>query len=132
MLGSTASYRKSATVSAIVLASSLLATAAMAADMFPPSVIALSQKEKANGVSITYANFPKSGTLAIFEGDANGRVGKTRLGHVALKAGDHRNIQVALSPTPRNGARLWAVLEQSNGQPFTDHGKPAQQSFKVL
>lgn len=116
-----------------------LASAAMAAggygssaDNFPPSIIAMNQKPKGGDVSITYANLPEKGTLVLFEGDRNGQMGKTRVGKVALDAGDHRNIKVQLSPMPRNGARLFAVLEQSNGKPFHNQRSSADRSFKVL
>jgi hypothetical protein len=109
-----------------------LATAAFAADNYPPSIIALSQKPKAGDVSITYANLPKKGTLAIFASDAEGRMGKTRVGKVALNAGDHRNIRVRLSPMPRQGATVWTVLEQADGKPFDNQRSAADRSFKVL
>lgn len=113
-----------------------LATAALAygsaADNFPPSIIAMNQKPKGGDVSITYANLPEKGALVIFEGDGRGQMGKTRVGKVALDAGDHRNIKVQLSPMPRNGARLYAVLEQENGQPFKHQRSNADRSFKVL
>jgi hypothetical protein len=120
------------TASAIALATLLGAGTAMAATGFPPSVIALNQKEKAKGVSITYARFPQKGTLAIYGSDANGRMAKTRLGQVAIDAGDHRNVKVALSQSPKPGSKLWAVVEHANGNAFKDHGKPAEQSFRVL
>ncbi len=53
----------------------LAASQAFAADTFPPSVIALNQKPKSNNVSITYANLPQKGTLAIYQSDAQGRMG---------------------------------------------------------
>jgi len=109
-----------------------LATAALAADIYPPSVIALNQKPKGGDVSITYANVPKKGTLAVFESDSQGRLGKTRLGKVALDAGDHRNIRVQLSPMPKQGAKVWAVIEQPDGKPFKNQRSAADRSFKVL
>ncbi len=124
--------RNALTAGAIALATLLGAGTAMAAAAFPPSVIALNQKEKAKGVSITYARFPQKGTLAIYGSDANGRMGKTRLGHVAIDAGDHRNVKVALSQSPKPGTELWAAVENANGSVFKDHGKPAEQSFRVL
>lgn len=106
-----------------------MVTAAAAADKFPPSVIALNQKMKDGGVSITYANFPEKGTLAILEREAGHRHGEKRIGHVAVDAGDHRNIHVSLSPQPSPGAHLTAVVERGNGKT----GKPAaEQTFKVL
>jgi len=109
-----------------------LATAALAADIYPPSVIVFNQKPKAGDVSITYANLPEKGTLALFESDAKGRLSKTPVGKVALDAGDHRNIRVQLSQKPRNGAKLFAVLQQPNGNPFTNQRSTADRSFKVL
>jgi hypothetical protein len=109
-----------------------LATAAFAADTFPPSVIALNQKPKGGDVSITYANLPAKGTLAIFSSDAQGRMSRTRVGKVALDAGDHRNIKVKLNSTPRDGARLWAVLEQPDGRAFKNQRSSFDRSFQVL
>ena len=137
MLNRTAS-RIAVMVGAAVLAAPL-STAVLAAtsnqrsaDTYPPSVIALSQKPKAGEVSITYANLPQKGTLAIFGSDAQGKIGKTRVGKVALDAGDHRNIKVKVSPMPGDGARLWAVLEQPDGKPFTNQRSSRDRSFKVL
>lgn len=120
------------------LAAPLATTASVAgpygstANNFPPSIIAMNQRPKGGDVSITYANLPQKGTLVLFEGDGRGRMGKTRVGKVALDAGDHRNIKVRLSPMPRNGARLYAVLEQSNGKPFQNQRSNTDRSFKVL
>jgi hypothetical protein len=102
------------------------------ADIYPPSVIAFSQKPEAGEVSITYANLPQKGTLAIFSSDAQGKMSKTRVGEVALNAGDHRNIKVKLSPMPRDGSRLWAVLEQPDGNAFKNQRSSVDRSFKVL
>jgi hypothetical protein len=101
-------------------------------DSFPASVIALNQKLDGGDVSITYANMPQKGTLALFASDAQGKIGKTRVGQVALDAGDHRNIKVELSQKPQDGARLWAVLEQANGKPFQNQRSNYDRSFKVL
>ncbi len=120
------------TAGAIALAALLGTGVAMARSAFPPSVLALNQKEKANDVSITYAYFPQKGTLAIYASDARGRMEKAPLAKVAVDAGDHRNLKIALSPAPKSGTKLWAVVQHANGSPFTDHGKAAEQSFKVL
>jgi hypothetical protein len=127
-----AASRNTLTASAIACVTLLLGGTAMAAVGTPPSVLALNQKEKAQRVSITYAYLPKKGTLAIYGSNARGRMGRSALGQVAIDAGDHRNVKVALSPAPRSGTELWAVIETKSGAPFTDHGKPAEQSFKVL
>jgi hypothetical protein len=109
-----------------------LATAALAADKYPPSVIAMNQKPKGDNVSITFANLPAKGTLAIYKSDSEGRIGKARVGQVALDAGAHRDFKVKLSPMPRDGARLWAVLEHPNGTPFKHERSNYDRSFKVL
>jgi hypothetical protein len=92
----------------------------------------LEPKGEENGVSITYAYFPRKGTLAIYGSNARGQVGKTRLGQVAIDAGDHRNVKIALSQSPKRGTKLWAVVQQKNGSPFRNQGTPAEQSFKIL
>jgi orotate phosphoribosyltransferase-like protein len=121
-----------AVVLGVAVVGAPLATAALAADIYPPSVIVFSQKPKAGDVSITYANLPQKGTLAIFESDAKGRLSKTRVGKVALDGGDHRNIRVKLSQKPGEGGKLVAVLEQPNGNPFKNQRSNADRSFKVL
>ncbi len=112
----------------------LMTLMALAAVGTPPSVIVLNQKAKGNAVSITYAFLPKPGELAIYASDSNGHMGKTPIGQVTLDAGDHRNVKVALSSSPKAGAKLWAVVEPKGGtQPFKRlSGKPAEETFKTL
>lgn len=102
------------------------------ADKFPPSIIAMNQKPKSGDVTITYANVPEKSTLAIFASDANGKMGTTRVGQTSLDAGDHRDFRVQLKPMPKNGARLWAVLEGPDGKPLKNQRSNADRSFKVL
>ena len=61
-------------------------------------------------------------------------MGKEPIGLVRLTAGDHYNVDVALSPLPKSGTKLWAVIERAGGtQPFTTlDGEPAEQTFKTL
>lgn len=97
------------------------------------SVIAMNQKAKGEGVSITYAFAPKDGTLAIFSVDPQKRTGVKPLGEAGLSPGDHRDVSVKLSPEPKSGTRLWAVIEQGKGgKPFRNLDGPAEQSFKVM
>ncbi len=49
-----------------------------------------------------------------------------------MDAGDHRNVQIKLTSTPKTGARLWAAVEQTNGKVFKSQGQAAEQSFNVL
>jgi hypothetical protein len=124
--------RNHVAVGAIMLMALLGAGTAIAAEAFPPSVLALSQKPNGNSVSITYAYFPQKGTLGIYASDSRGRMGMTRLGQVDIGAGDHRNVKIALSAPPKPGTKLWAAVEHANGGLFKNQGKPAEQSFKVL
>jgi hypothetical protein len=95
------------------------------------SVIAMSQKLKGDSVSITYAYMPQKGTLDIYAVGESGKTRKAPIGKVALSAGDHRNIDVTLSPAPKKGEKLRAVLETS-GQPFKNSGDLSERSFKLL
>jgi hypothetical protein len=122
-------------LAALALPAAMLVTlGALAAIGPPPVVIAMSQKVRGAGVSITYAYLPKDGTLAIFPSDARGHMSTEPIGLVGLAAGDHRNIKVLLSPSPKSGTKLWAVLERAGGaQPFTRlDGEAAEQMFKTL
>ncbi len=95
------------TLAAFALPAGMLVTlGALAAIGTPPVVIAMNQKLKGNDVSIDYAFLPKDGTIAIFAGDARGRMGKEPIGLVRLTAGDHYNVDVALSPLPKSGTKL--------------------------
>lgn len=120
-------------VASLAVAASLSAPPALADQGTPPSVIAMNQKVSSNAVSITYANLPAKGSIAIFEIDPHGR--RHQIGRLELAAGDHRDVKVTLKETPKAGTRLEAVLEHSGKKmkPFKDNaGQPAEQSFKVL
>jgi hypothetical protein len=100
---------------------------------FLPSVTAMNQKLKNDGVEITYAFLPKAGTLAILSGNPEGKSGATVVGSVDLAAGDHREVKVPLTSAPKAGSRLWAQVEQGkSGKPFAGSDERAEQSFKVL
>jgi hypothetical protein len=120
------------TLTGALLATVLAGGAAFAATAgTPPSITAMSQKLKGDSVSITYAFMPQKGTLDIYAVNASGKASATPLGKVALEAGDHRDIDVTLSRTPKKGERLRAVLETS-GKPFKNAGDLADRTFKVL
>jgi hypothetical protein len=76
----------------------------------PPSALTFDQKLDGKTVTVKYAHLPKSGYVVIFGSDANGNPTKEPLGHVALKAGDHRDIKVELSAAPAPKSRLWTGL----------------------
>jgi hypothetical protein len=124
--------RPVAVFSGILLTTLLASGAALAAVGTPPSVIAMSQKLKGDAVSITYAYMPQNGTLDIFAVGSSGKAERTPLGKVALTKGDHRDIPVDLTSTPKSGTKLEAVLETSHAKPFLDSGTPASQNFKIL
>lgn len=124
--------RPVAILSGLLVATLLASGAALAAaGSTAASVIAMSQKPKNNEVSITYAYLPQDGTLAVFPVAASGKMAKTPVGQVTLTAGDHRDIHVSLTPLPKAGTRLEAVIEHS-GQPLANSGDPAERTFKIL
>ena len=124
--------RPVAILSGMLLATLLASGAALAAaSTTPASIIAMSQKPKSDAVSITYAYLPQDGTLAVFPVGSSGKMGTTPVGKVTLTAGDHRDVSVSLSPLPKAGARLEAVIEHA-GQPLKNSGDPAERSFKIL
>lgn len=127
------SIRNGAAIAAITT-SSLITLATLASAAGVPSVIAMNQKIKGGEVSITYANLPKAGFLALHPSLDNGKMSEKVLGQVALPAGDHRNIKVKLAGTVAAGTKLWADIQPAKGasEPFTDAGNPAEQSFKAL
>jgi hypothetical protein len=123
------------------LASALVVATGVVAQEFPssnvgdflPSVTAMNQKLKNDGVDITYAFLPKDGRLAILSSDPEARSGATVIGSVALSAGDHREVKVSLSSAPKAGTSLWAQVEQAkSGKPFAKSDERAEQRFKVL
>ncbi len=123
------------TLAALALPAAMLATlGALAVIGTPPVVIAMNQKLEGDNVSIAYAFLPKDGTIAIFASDARGHLGKEPIGLVGLTAGDHYDVNVAVSPLPKSGTKLWAVLEPAGDpQPFMKlDGEPAEQAFKML
>jgi hypothetical protein len=123
------------TLAAVALPVTMLMTLAVLAMDTPAEVIALNQKIKGDGVSITYAYLPKNGMLAIFASDALGHMGRAPIGRIALLVGEHSNFEVTLNPAPKSGTQLWAVLEQStrNREPFKKFdGQPVEESFKAL
>jgi hypothetical protein len=105
--------RPVAVLSAVLLTSLLASSAALAAVTTPgtqASIIAMSQKPKSDAVSITYAYLPKDGTLDLYALSSSGKMQKTPVGKVVLKAGDHRDVSVSLNPMPKKGERLEAVI----------------------
>jgi hypothetical protein len=95
------------------------------------SIIAFNQKVKGDAVSIRYAFLPKDGELDVYAVDRSGKLGTRPLGKVSLKAGDHRDVEVTLNTSPKEGMRLQAVIGKS-GQPLNNSGDAPERTFKVL
>jgi len=128
----TSVLQRPATFLGAALLSTLLAgSAAFAASSTPASIIAMSQKPKNNSVTITYAFLPKAGSLDVYAASRSGKREGKPLASVALKAGDHRDVEMKLTPVPDKGARLVAVIEQS-GQPIKHSGDRPERTFSIL
>ncbi len=129
----TSVLQRPATFLGAALLSTLLAgSAAFAASSTPASIIAMSQKPKNNNsVTITYAFLPKAGSLDVYAASRSGKREGKPLASVALKAGDHRDVEMKLTPVPDKGARLVAVIEQS-GQPIKHSGDRPERTFSIL
>jgi hypothetical protein len=84
--------------------------AAASAAIPPPSVLTFDQKLEGNAVTVKYAHLLTAGYLVVYGSDADGNPSKEPLGHVALKAGDHRDVKVELSQAPPSDTRLWTSL----------------------
>jgi hypothetical protein len=90
----------------------------------PPSVLVFDQKPDNSSVTVKYVYLPRSGYIAIYNTDANGKATGDPLGHVALKAGDHRDVKVQLSKAPAAAAKLQASLyEDKDGDSKLDKSK---------
>lgn len=106
-----------------ITALSLATSAAVPAPVAPPSVLVFDQAHKNGAVNITYAYLPKKGYVVIYGADASGKPAGTPLAHMALEAGDHRDISVKLTEIPAAGSKLWASLyEDADGKPGFSKG----------
>ena len=89
-----------------------------------PTITAFDQKAQGNVVSVSYAHLPKTGYLAIYGSDAEGKPTGDPLGSIALKAGDHRDFKVELKSAPPANTKLWAALyEDKDGDKKLDKSK---------
>lgn len=100
------------------------AASGSSAAIVPPSVLVFDQKADGATVTIKYAHLPRAGYLAIYNADASGKPAGEPMGHVALTAGDHRDIKVTLSKAPAASAKLTASLyEDKDGDSKLDRSK---------
>ena len=112
------------------------------------AVKAENQKISGGAVTIADVNLPKNGFLVIHPSDTQGNLIEKDLGHIALKAGDHKNVRVKLTGNHKAGEKLWAMLHEDTGtpgvyqfgtkgkanadMPFKADGKAVEQAFKLL
>lgn len=106
-----------------------------------PSVLVFDQKLSNGQISLDYVNMPTNGYAVIYGTDKNGKRSAEPLGHVELKAGDHRGVKVQLSDAPSSGSSLWASLYKDkdakpgfakNGDaPIWGEAIPAENRFTV-
>lgn len=87
----------------------------------PPSVLIFDQELQNGVITVEYAYLPINGYVVLYSADKNGQPIRDPLGHVELKAGDHRNIAVALNSSPQSGQSMWAALYvDKDGKPGFD------------
>jgi hypothetical protein len=75
-----------------------------------PSLLVFNQKLQGDSVDVKYAYMPKDGFIVVYGSDSSGRIGNKPLGSAAIKAGDQRDVKVALTTKPKSGSKLWATL----------------------
>jgi hypothetical protein len=90
------------------------------------------QKIKGNEVTVADVTLPKDGLLVINPSDSKGNPLHRDIGHLALKAGEHKSVRVKVSGTQKAGEKLWATLKTDSKMPFKENGKTVEQSFKAL
>ena len=105
--------------SAVVVGLTIAAYAEISAT--PPSVLIFDQKPQDGTIKLEYAHLPSNGYVVLYGADKEGLPIREPLGHVELKAGDHRNIAIKLNTAPQSGELLWAALYvDKDGKPGFD------------
>ena len=91
----------------------------------PPSVLVLEQKLQQDQVMLEYAFLQKNGYVAIYGSDKDGKPSKDVIGHVELKAGEHRKVMVKVGPVAP-GTALWTSIHtEMDGKPGFDKAADA-------
>ena len=91
----------------------------------PPSVLVFDQKLQDDQVLVKYAILQKNGYVVIFGSDKDGKPLKEAIGHVELKAGDHRDVMVKVGPLAPL-THLWASIHSdSDAKPGFDKAADA-------
>lgn len=87
----------------------------------PPSVLIFDQKLRNGEVTVEYAYLPTNGYVIVYGADKDGKAIREPLGHVELKAGDHRKFAIKLTTAPPVGESMWAALYvDKDGKPGFD------------
>jgi hypothetical protein len=94
--------------SAVIVGLTVAANAETSAT--PPSVLIFDQKPQDGKVMIEYAHLPRNGYVVLYGADKNGLPVREPLGHIELKAGDHRKFAIKLNNAPQSGEPMWAAL----------------------
>ena len=85
----------------------------------PPSVLVFDQGA-GKSVELAYANLPANGYVNVHASDA-GKLSRIIIGTVELKAGDHRNVKIALSEPLQAGKTYWvSMYTDTDGKPGFD------------
>jgi hypothetical protein len=105
--------------SAVVVGLNIAAYAETSAT--PPSVLIFDQKPQDGKVMVEYAHLPSNGYVVLYGADKNGQPIREPIGHVELKAGDHRRVDIKLYTAPQSGTHMWAALySDKDGKPGFD------------
>lgn len=92
----------------------------------PPSVLIFDQKPQDGKVTVAYAHLPSDGYVVLYGADKNGQPVREPIGHVELKAGDHRQFGIKLNTAPQSGTQMWAALyTDKDGKPGFDKAADA-------
>jgi hypothetical protein len=87
----------------------------------PPSALVFDQKPQSGQVMVEFAHLPSDGYVVLYAAGTDGQPIREPIGHVELKAGDHRNISVKLSTAAQSGTQMWAALyTDKDGKPGFD------------
>jgi hypothetical protein len=88
----------------------------------PASILVFNQKAQGDALVVKYAYLPKNGYIAVFAADTAGKAKGEPIATEALKAGDSRDVKVALKSAPARGTKLWLGLyeEADNNGKFDD------------
>ncbi len=130
----------SVTTAGLLGAAIMVGAAQAAVANAPPSILVFSQKPAGSQVSIDYVNIPANGYVVVYAADANGKPTGAPLGSVAVNAGSHMDLKVALSAAPAPGKNLWASLykDKDGKEGFNKQGDkavwsqiPMQNAFTV-